>query len=305
MPNHTRLEQQLLTQEELALTGSSRGAELRALDDAALGRLIRDLQQAAPRASWSGEDGQVSAGDLLAGALRRARSELRKRQKPGASAAAEDRLPGAEAQPGGQRDAQTGAQAGGPPAAAAKTARRRPLTVARKPAGRKQAESRKTDLRTGSRRVSKAAAKPAADGTEPRTAALPQPKPQPKPKPLPALAETTPPPQPAAASPSTATATPPADAAKAGRKALKEAEKEARKAARKAERKAARDVEKAARKAAREAAGATGDETGGTSDPAQGKTGSGKLREGKDKTGRDKAGKGRTGRNKARPSGDA
>ncbi|WP_374301542.1 hypothetical protein, partial [Paracoccus sp. (in: a-proteobacteria)] len=181
MPNYTKLEQELLTAEQRALTDISRGAALGGLDDTALATLIADLESAVASAAPVGEDGQVSARELLSAALRRANAQQRKR-KQAPQAAAADTAPAR-------------------PAAAAKAAKRAPASPARKPAGREKAETRKPDLRTGLRRVAKAGTKSAAAkatpaeaeaklAAEPKPAAkaAPTPKAAAKPKPAPKAA---------------------------------------------------------------------------------------------------------------------
>lgn len=243
-------------------------------------------------AANGGETG-VSPRGLLSLALKRVQREHDRRAKAGPAGGMPDDQPepgqsdGDEAdkdappedQASDAADTGTGADtddadqpAAGPAALAAtkpKAVRRAPAQPARKPAGRKKAEPRKPDLRTGSRRVAKA--KPVADGApkaEPAVAAASVPAaPAPAPAPAPAV--------PADDKPS----------GKAGKKAAKEAEKSARKAGKKAEKaakKAAKDLqkaEKAARKDADKAARKAERKAAKNAAPAGGKSrkGSGKA----------------------------
>lgn len=225
MPNYVKLEEDLLSRPEHALAAASRRPAIEALDDTALVKLISDLEVARDAAGAPGAGEGVSRADLLAAALRRAHNERRKRgMKPAGRPAAT-----------GTGSTSTPAGAG-----AKKRAPRAANPTRRKSAGRKSAEARKTDQRTGSRRVAKAPAKPAIARAEAAR-----------------IVETpgTEPPAPAAETEQLVAAE-----AKAMRKAAKEAERAARKAAKeadraakKAERKATKDAEKAARKAAAKA----------------------------------------------------
>lgn len=214
MPNYARQEQDLLTETERALSGNSRQPALGALDDAALMGLIAALETARGTASEQMAAGGLSAAGLLDNALKRAHAERRKRKlntdgSPREAAAA------------------TGT--------AAKPAKRAPAGSRRVPSDRKTADPRKSDLRTGSRRVKKAPAAPRAV-EQAEGNAVPAPE---APAPVPAAAEA------AASAP---------ESAKQARKTRRQAEKAAAKAAEKEARKAARKAEKEAEKAARKAA---------------------------------------------------
>jgi hypothetical protein len=227
MPNYSKLEQELLSAEQRALTENSRGTALGQMDDGGLSGLIADLEAALGQAGPRGENGQVTAADLLTNAARRAKAERRRRKTA--------------SQDAGGKPAEDLAAKPKPPA---KSAKRKPASPARKPAGREKAEHRKADLRTGSRRVAKAGAKPAAPAHS-------DPAPQ-----AAAMAVTVKPVAPVVPVPPPLTvdaAVPPKSKDKAVRKAAKEAEKVARKAARKAEKDAVKAAEKAERKAARQA----------------------------------------------------
>ncbi|MBK4217735.1 hypothetical protein JJJ17_17520 [Paracoccus caeni] len=237
MPNYSKLEQQLLNADQLALTADSRQPALGNLDEAGLFSLISRLQSAVAEAGPVGADGQKLAADILTAALRRAHGERRKR---------------------GLKPVATATEKTGTPAAKP-AAKRKPASPARKPAGRSKAETRKPDLRTGSRRVAKAV-KPATAVSE--TVAT-QPKPASaaetaKPKPAPRKPKAAQPAPVAAPAPVTTVSAEDEKARKkavrkAAKKAANVAEKEARKAVRKAEKEAVKAARKAAKKAAKAA----------------------------------------------------
>lgn len=230
MPNDTMPDQDTLTDEQRTLTDNSRAPTLTGLDDAALLALIGNLKTAIAQAA---ADKQPAVKTLRV-SLRRVQTERRKRNLA---------LPPAPA-----ADADTTSAPSPLPAKAPKVAKRAPATPARKPAGRKKSEARKPDLRTGSRRVAKAGANPAA-ATDEKPALLPQSMTTAKIKPGPMPAPVTDEPETAQAPVAGTDADGGTAMTKADRKAAKEAEKEARKAARKAERKAAKLAEKAQKKA--------------------------------------------------------
>lgn len=144
MPNYVKLEQELLSASDLKLARTSRRPAVEELTADELQQLILDLETARDAAGDAGSEGQLSNADLLGAALRRAHQERRNR---GMKTARQVAIPAAS----------------GPaaPAAAKKRAPRETVSGRRKPAGRKTADTRKADLRTGSRRVVKAPAKPA------------------------------------------------------------------------------------------------------------------------------------------------
>lgn len=209
MPNYLKLEQELLSTAHRDLAEKSRQPAIGALTDAALLKLIADLDKARAGAGASGTDGKVTAADLFANALRRAATERRRRGlSPAASA-----------------DAATGSA----PKAAAKPAapRRGRKPAARQATARKTTDTRKTDLRTGSRRVVKSAKPlPVTPPQKPAQDASAKPETAPKP----AIDKTA------------------RKAAKETEKAARKAEKQALKAAEKARKKAVKEAEKAARK---------------------------------------------------------
>ena len=218
MPNHSSREKDILTGPQQELADASRRPRIGTLDDDALIRLIASLEEAVTLASTEAQADGLSQAGLLTTAIRRAHSERRRRKLDHESATRQAK----------------GAPVAAPAAKPAKAARRVPAVTRRVPSDRKTAETRKSDQRTGLRRVKKA-------GTKPEDTPSP-----------PAVADT--------ASQSDAPVQT-GDEAKARRKAVKKAarqaekaaEKEARKAARKAEKEAIRAARKAARLAAKEA----------------------------------------------------
>lgn len=228
MPNHAKIEKDLLNADQASLVANSRSPAIAALDETALYDLIAQLEIAAKSAGPKGENGAVTIADLFHSALRRAQTERRKRGlKPKSSRVA----PAATSKP---------------------SARQSPV---RKPKDRATSETRK-DLRTASRRVpAKTVAKAAV--------AIPTdaiPSQAVKPAAEARVENATPAPQKAAA-PAVDIEKAQRKAAKdAARKAVKSAEKEAKKAAKNAEkeakaaRKAAKKITKKADKAARKAA---------------------------------------------------
>lgn len=211
MPSYAKLEQAMLSPDQLALVANSRSPAIAALDQDALYDLIARLEEALKSAGPHGENGEITLADLFQAALRRAQADRRKR---------------------GLKPAKTDAQA------AAKPASRQPPV--RKRADRAAAKKRK-DARTASRRVTpKGAAKTAAAATVATSApAAAEPAEKPNLEP----AKTTPDDAPAPAK------RPRKSAAEKARKAAKAAEKEA-KAARKEAKKAVKRAEKATRIAA-------------------------------------------------------
>lgn len=236
MPNYVKREQETLSDAQLHLAEQSRQPQLGALDDSALLALIAALREARLAAQTS-----ERAGEMLNAALRRANTERRKRGLPTTSAAA-SRSEAARPVAGPAMVAVSGKPA---------TARRKPATLPRTPAGRKPAEARKTDLRTEPHRVPKRRAKPAPD-PEPSTpdpvtrpAVIAEDKAQKAAKQSGRKAEKV---VKTAAEKETAKA-----ARKAQKKAAKQAEKKAAKAARQAEKDAAKEARRAARKAEKQA----------------------------------------------------
>lgn len=211
MPSYAKLEQAMLSPDQLALVANSRSPAIAALDQDALYDLIARLEEALKSAGPHGENGEITLADLFQAALRRAQADRRKR---------------------GLKPAKTDAQA------AAKPASRQPPV--RKRADRAAAKKRK-DARTASRRVTpKGAAKTAAAATVATSApAAAEPAEKPNLEP----AKTTPDDAPAPAK------RPRKSAAEKARKAAKAAEEEA-KAARKEAKKAVKRAEKATRIAA-------------------------------------------------------
>lgn len=233
MPNYARREQEILTAEHQALMVKSRAPDLGLLADADLLALLEQLRAEKVLVADDPADGGPGPAQLLAAAIKRVDLERRKRGiAPGMAAAS--------------------AKAGRTPATpkAVATTRRRAAATPRKPAGRKSAEARKTDLRTEPHRVPKQKAKrPAApieadaeDAMVTRDSKMPLTDTEKAAKKAARKAE------------KEATKAAEKDAARearrAERKALKDAEKEQARAERKAERKAEKD---AARKAEKQA----------------------------------------------------
>lgn len=200
MPSYAKLEQAMLSPDQLALVANSRSPAIAALDQDALYDLIARLEEALKSAGPHGENGEITLADLFQAALRRAQADRRKR---------------------GLKPAKTDAQA------AAKPASRQPPV--RKRADRAAAKKRK-DARTASRRVTpKGAGKTAAAATvtTPTPAAA-----EPTEKP----AKTAPDDAPAPAKrPRKSAAEKARKAAKAAEKEAKAARKEAKKAVKRAE----------------------------------------------------------------------
>ena len=237
MPNYARREQEILTAEHQALMVKSRAPDLGLLADADLLALLEQLRAEKDLAmddpAGNPADGGPGPADLLAAAINRVNLERHKRGiAPGMAAGS--------------------ANAGRTPITpkAVATTRRRAAATPRKPAGRKSAEARKTDLRTEPHRVPKQKAKrPAApieadaeDAMVTRNSKMPLTDTEKAAKKAARKAE------------KEATKAAEKDAARearrAERKALKDAEKEQARAERKAERKAEKD---AARKAEKQA----------------------------------------------------
>lgn len=240
MPNHSKLEHDLLSPAQLKLTQASRRPQVSALTDSQLLRLIEDLRRARDEAGAPGQDGARTARDLLDTALTRAGAERRRRGLPaGRSLSA--------------------AAKGAPRPALAPSASPRP-TVARKPASRKPAKPRKSDLRTGSRRI----AKPAKPQPAQPLAATPKTASDAERQPPAATDDGAPLDSDAEAKAARKAAKAARKALKQARKAAKKAEKAARKATEKAERLAARQERKAARKARKKAGDAETDSSGDT-----------------------------------------
>lgn len=215
MPSYAKLEQAMLSPDQLALVANSRSPAIAALDQDALYDLIARLEEALKSAGPHGENGEITLADLFQAALRRAQADRRKR---------------------GLKPAKTDAQA------AAKPASRQPPV--RKRADRAAAKKRK-DARTASRRVTpKGAAKTAAAATVATpTPAAAEPAEKPTVESAVEPAKTAPDDAPAPAK------RPRKSAAEKARKAAKAAEEEA-KAARKEAKKAVKRAEKATRIAA-------------------------------------------------------
>lgn len=209
MPNYAKREKELLTAQQQKLADASRRPGIETLDDQALLKLIASLEQARDRASAEAEADGLSQAGLLATAVGRAHSERRRRKLAVGEVASRNGAGGTAAKP-------------------AKPVSRAPAGGRRVPAGRKAADTRKSDQRTGVRRVRKASAK-----SDDSAATAPQADP----------------PQPVA---DDATAARKAEK-KAAKQAAKTAEKEAKQAARKAEKEAARAARKSAKLAAKEA----------------------------------------------------
>lgn len=238
MPNHVKREQEMLNKDQLSLSEQSRHPALARLDDPALYDLLEQLRRARDEAkagAKAGADANDEPARMMTAGIRRVEAERRKRGLPA------------------RREAASAIQATAPTAstvaaiapAAAKTAtKRKRATVSRKPAGRKSAESRKTDLRTEPHRVPKRRTTPPAPAAEVEAPAEDLP---PVPASVPAEAST---------AGILRKARKEADkvARKAAKKVLKEAESEAAKAERKAAKKAAKEAQKAAEKAERKAA---------------------------------------------------
>ena len=231
MPNNTSLEEETLGPEHLELARQSRAPAISELADDAVHALL-DALRGAVQSFGKVEDGvQGASVTLLRAAIRRVEAERRKR--------------GLKARP-----AVPAAVAHASLAPAAKP--RKPATIARKPAGRKSAEARKTDLRTEPHRL------PRGKKSGPR-ALLPlttdndhlhvtRDRTMPTKDSDKAVKDA----ERKAAKEAAKQAE--KEAAKAERQAAKEAEREARRAARKAEKQAQKDAEKAERKAERKAA---------------------------------------------------
>jgi hypothetical protein len=220
MPNYSKLEQDLLSNRLAKLVRASRAPELAALDDAALYRTITEIKAEAGKTTAASQGAAPGLFEILQAASRRLTTERRKRKLPAEPAAVTPPPPPA-------------------PKAATKAGKRAPASPARKPAGRKKSETRKADLRTGSRRIAKgkipaAIAAPVAvvSGAETLPSAMD-------------LADT-----------ETAAVALDTGIDKARQKALKKAAKEAEKAARKSRKaaeKAAKQAQKDAQKSARKA----------------------------------------------------
>ncbi|WP_111558417.1 hypothetical protein [Paracoccus sediminilitoris] len=240
MPNYARREQEILTAEHQALMVKSRAPDLGLLADADLLALLEQLRVekalVADDPAGNPADGGLGPAQLLAAAIKRVDLERRKRGiAPGMAAGS--------------------ANAGRTPITpkAVATTRRRAAATPRKPAGRKSAEARKTDLRTEPHRVPKQKAKrPAApieadaeDAMVTRNSKMPLTDTEKAAKKAARKAE------------KEATKAAEKDAARearrAERKALKDAEKEQARAERKAERKAEKDAAQKAEKQAERA----------------------------------------------------
>lgn len=262
MPNYAKIEIDLLSADQQALCAATRRPAINALTDDALLVLLDNLATALAGAGPLGEDaGPVTPADLIVAAQRRAIAERRRRGI---------RVPGGRA-PRAAKAKEAAVPAAKEPIKKVPAGSSRPARVTtRKPAGRKTAETRKTDLRTGlradTRRGAKAASKPAAvekittDDVARKTAdatvaavktkpAAAKPAPVKKPKPAATQADVTP----VDSADADARKARKKAAKQAARKAAKVAEKEAKQAARKAEKAAIRTARKAAKQAAKEA----------------------------------------------------
>lgn len=242
MPNHARYEQDVLDADQLALTVRTRSPELGRLQDAEIAPLLDALRQARDKAKDQPSSADPAPSRLLAAAIRRVETERRKRNSLSGPADADGET------------ARTAPAIKPPLAAQAAKPRRRAAASPRKPAGRKPAEARKTDLRTEPHRIAKPkskpqAAAPAVTDVPADTAARKHPMP---------LSDTE-----KAAKQATRKAEKDAtkaaekeaarEARRAERKALKEAEKEQARVERRAQRKAEKDAERSAAKEAERA----------------------------------------------------
>ncbi|MFN3274599.1 MAG: hypothetical protein ACK41U_08005 [Paracoccus sp. (in: a-proteobacteria)] len=257
MPNHSKIEQDLLDPEQLELIAQSRSPALGRLDDAEVHDLLdrlraaRDAAKATPPTDGPGPN----PADMMRAALRRVDAERRRRGLATMPETVKS-APPAKHPPAMQPDDMPAASpaAAAKPAAAANpkltppAATRRKAAASRKPAGRKSTEARKTDLRTEPHRIKKP--HPAATVAEAsvndhlhvtRDNKMTMTDAEKAAKQAARKAEK-----------ETAKAAEKA-AAKAERQAAKAAEKEARRAARKTEKAAEKEAAKAERKAARKA----------------------------------------------------
>lgn len=293
MPNHSKREQETLSGDLLALVEQGRQPALGALDDTALLALITRLDEARAQAETSEDPDSVK---FLRAATRRAQGERRERGLRSPLQA-------------GSKEAAAPAK----PARATQAAKRKAATIARKPAGRKPAEARKTDLRTEPHRMPKRRATPpeaAATDLPPAPPArispmsdstidleTPADQAQTKVKaPKAAKVPATPADKEAAKAARKADKQQAAAAQKDAEKQAKLAEKETaraeRKAARKAEKQVQKDVEKEARRAERKAAAAATKAKDAASAKAEKqkakKDGAGKAKPGKDGPGKNR-----------------
>lgn len=236
MPDNTRLEEETLGPEHLALARQSRAPAIQALPDDAVHDLLDALREAAKSFGKPDDGVQGAAVTLLRAAIRRVEAERRKR--------------GLRARPAGAVPAVPAAAA--PAVTPAAVKQRKPATLPRKPAGRKSTETRKADLRTEPHRLPRGK-KPAPRALLPlntdndhlhvtRDRTMPTKDSEKAVKQAERKAE------------KLAAKQAEKEAAKAERKAAKDAEREARRAARKAEKAAQKEAEKEARKAERKAA---------------------------------------------------
>ena len=301
MPNHSKREQETLSGDLLALVEQGRQPALGALDDTALLALITRLDEARAQAETAEDPDSVK---FLRAATRRAQGERRERglRSPLQAGSSEAAAPAK-------------------PARAAQAAKRKAATIARKPAGRKPAEARKTDLRTEPHRMPKRRATPPeaaatdlppapparispmsdstidletpADQTETRVKA-------PKAAKTPDEKETA---KAARKADKQQAAAAQKDAEKQAKLAEKEVARAERKAARKAEKQVQKDAEKELRRAERKAAAAATKAKDAASAKAERqkgkKDGAGKAKPGKDGPGKEGPGKNRDRKAKA------
>ncbi|MGP9803802.1 hypothetical protein [Paracoccus sp. NSM] len=249
MPDNTSLEEETLGPEHLALAQQSRAPAIQALADDGVHDLLDALREAVKSYGKADEGLQGASVTLLRAAMRRVEAERRKRGLKARPAMPVAAVPAA-------------ALSASAIAVAAKP--RKPATISRKPAGRKTAEARKTDLRTEPHRLPRGK-KSAPRALLPlntdndhlhvtRDRTMPTKDSEKAVKQAERKAE------------KLAAKQAEKEAAKAERKAAKEAERDARRAARKAEKTAQKEAEKEARKAERKAAAKA-------EGPAKGKSG--------------------------------
>jgi hypothetical protein len=286
MPNYSKLEKDLLDDRLSTLIAATRAPQISAQDDAGLHRLLAEIEAEMGRHSPATDAAQPGLYEILLAASRRVIAERRKRSRPAKPAAAKAAAPAkaeteAETAPAAAKlPKATTTKTPAAKSAAAKPGKRAPASPTRKPAGRGKSETRKTDLRTGSRRITKAKV--------PAAAALPVP-----------ADEIT---LPEAVLPAAdldviadIAASPDMVQEKALKKAGKDAEKaerKARKAADKAAKQALKDAAKAERKAAKQARKAERKLEEATAKAAKAAKKAAKADAGKDKSGKkDKPGK--------------
>ncbi|MFN4129707.1 MAG: hypothetical protein ACK4GC_07810 [Paracoccaceae bacterium] len=236
MPNYSKIEQDVLGPKQLELADQSRHPALAELDDAGIYDLLDRLRAERDAAETSASAGDPGPAEMMRAAIRRVEAERRKRGLRASRGAAKPTQPSAPAttKPTEKPTAKPVAK----PKVSVAVSTRRKAASARKPAGRKPAEARKTDLRTEPHRIRKPHAAKAISAAAPPQTIVDAPDND-------HLHVTR---------DSTMTSKDAEKAAKqAARKAEKEAAKVAEKAAAKAERLATKEAEKEARRAARKA----------------------------------------------------